>query len=350
MVGTRAGLLLVLLALVSALTLAFPVMTYANEYADNPRASVNRQLERQFAPIGELEDMATSIENQVTVRRYGTGFLISPCYILTAHHVVFGHDPDPIEGKDYSMKFRVGPGPNADTAFLGNTIATPVKWGSIGMGAAGDWAILKLRTCVGGRRDIGWFESADLPDGWLIGQHVAVAGYAGDFERGTLSLSEGDIKYYYQYQNALAYSASTKAGESGAPVLLLIDGDEEFVGINVTHRHREGATGVDSYITYSDDISNYFIPSSEIVNRTDIRMMLDTDKRSLGSANPHHGTTCFLAGQSDCKRYIKPPCETNAEAYDRIGRKYSTTSKYFLLPRHDRFIGCAKPVQSSIVQ
>ena len=127
----------------------------ANRYTDNPDINVNRVVETQFAAIGELESTAM-VENADSDgnRRYGTGFLVSPCYAITNAHVVFGDQLEPLSADKYAMIFRVGV--SAFKPFLGNTIATPVVWGKQTKNRGqNDWVLLRLRSCIGGRADIG---------------------------------------------------------------------------------------------------------------------------------------------------------------------------------------------------
>jgi V8-like Glu-specific endopeptidase len=253
-----------------------------NRFEDNMGSTVDRKVDTQFSAIGELESNATMKDAKGNdLHYYGSAVLISPCYIITNHHVAFGDDADPIPGKDYSMKFRVGTSPNA--AFEGNTVATPVKWGNIGMCGSSDWAIMKLKTCVGGRPEYGWMESSRLKTADLLKNSttVAVAGFAGDHQRGELSIGIGKVKGYDKPGNMLKYSAPMSSGMSGGAVIVIEDGIMKLAGINAVELH-DVSNPKNVFSKYSEEHANEFLSVSEILNRSDIKEMLDQDKASVG--------------------------------------------------------------------
>ncbi|MGE3782473.1 MAG: hypothetical protein AB7H71_06990, partial [Alphaproteobacteria bacterium] len=96
--------------------------------------------------------------------RMGTAFLVSPCYVLTAFHIVFGYrtgfrkDNQQPE-REVSATFSAG----------GRTArAVPVKYGRFSLFPAQDWALLRLKPqggdrCLGEDPDIGWLRLAPLP-------------------------------------------------------------------------------------------------------------------------------------------------------------------------------------------
>jgi V8-like Glu-specific endopeptidase len=257
-----------------------------SRYSDNMDYVVDRRVETQFAPIGELESVASTYDkNGNELKAYGSATLISPCYIITNHHVAFGDDLRPVPGKDYSMKFRVGVGPTPDTAFLGNTIATPVAWGERGACNTDDWAIMKLKTCVGARADIGWMETSRKTIQQLVGVDIAVAGFAGDHQRGELSFSTGRAMSIDPANGFLKHSASAVGGQSGGAVMVKEDGILKLAGMHTTESV-DYKTNSNQFNTYSDKYSNEFISIEDIVSRPDIKMMLDQDKAAHGNQNP----------------------------------------------------------------
>ena len=266
-----------------------PKFQNVNLYEDNMGSSVDRNVETQFSAIGELEANAvTKDKNGKDVRSYGSAVMISPCYIMTNHHVAFGDDPTPLPGKDYSMKFRVGATPNA--AFIGNTEATPVKWGNLGMCGANDWAIMKLKSCVGARADIGWMEGSKMTARDLVAQSadVAVGGYAADHKRGDLSIGVGKVKGFDKPANMLKYSAPMAHGMSGGAVIVMEDGILKLAGINAVGKHNGAVKEQTVYSKYSDENANEFLSANEVLNRADIKEMLDEDKAAVGP-NPALG-------------------------------------------------------------
>ena len=166
-----------------ALMLCVPARSLADRCGDTMRTVIDRRAETQFAPIGELETESPRPNYKgVPPRWRGTGVLISPCYVITNHHVAYGPDDRPIPSKNYRMLFHFGVTKTA--AFNRHTVATPLpdKAGSKGILGANDWAILKLTTCVGA--NLGWFETDNVWNLLEGDAEVAALGYAGDTERG----------------------------------------------------------------------------------------------------------------------------------------------------------------------
>lgn len=111
----------------------------ANIYLDNPPRIINRGSERYLAPIGELESSDGIIgENGKPQHRFGTGVLVSPCYILTNAHVALGKDPVARPGVVYTMTFRAGVGKTAP--FAGSTTATLILSSERTLDGGNDWA------------------------------------------------------------------------------------------------------------------------------------------------------------------------------------------------------------------
>ena len=277
----------------------------SNVFEDNPDIVLDRSLETQFSPIGELEGLQTSSDTSgnVYVSR-GTAVLISPSYILTNYHVAFDGNKPPAPGTDYSMRFRAGVGKAAP--FEGNTIATVVPGliGIMGIGdRSGDWAVMKLKTPVGGRPEFGWFDAASFNAHDLFGKKVAAVGYAGQNARGGLSYCEGMVTGYEKFLGLLKLSASSSPGESGGGVFIIEAGQIKLCGIiQGEFGLAEGNNTSNRVKSYSDSRYNCFISTFEILNRSDIKALLDADKDTVG-ANSRAKTTCFLQAQTNCISY-----------------------------------------------
>lgn len=69
-------------ALLAAALVALPAA--ANQFRDNPAHVVDRANVPWTSPIGELERISTQDGKPVEEHAVGTGFLVSPCYIMTA--------------------------------------------------------------------------------------------------------------------------------------------------------------------------------------------------------------------------------------------------------------------------
>lgn len=251
--------------------------TLISRFRDNPEVLVNRRVPNPFTPVGELETVATTGDaSRDKVKHYGTGVLVSPCYVLTNHHVVFGDDIIPHKGKDYTMTFRVGVGRDLAEPFLGRTLATPISWGNRGVVSAHDWALLKLSTCVGAFRGIGWMETSSKSSLEMIGVDVAAVGYAADRSRGELSLSVGKATAIDPLNGLIKYSASAAGGQSGGAVIIRENSVLKLMGLHTLGRLNK-STGQSVFDTYRVDAANEFVPISEVLERSSVQLMINED-------------------------------------------------------------------------
>lgn len=118
---------------------------------------------------------------------WGTAFLVGQCHILTAFHVAFpGHKKSGfVPSKKIKSRFYVGTnqvGGTSPRAFSSNALATPVSWGAFHTGTYsglyGDWAILELDECLGGK--FGTIEVSSRTANKTSGAFIHHAGYPQD--------------------------------------------------------------------------------------------------------------------------------------------------------------------------
>lgn len=257
----------------------------ANRFRDNPERVVDRAKETWTSPIGELQSR-NHVKNPANPEAeefvlMGTGVLVSPCYIVTAAHVPFGHDIEPIQGKDYRMTFRAGT--SASAAFAGNTTATPVIIGERDNFSGGDdWALMKLNNCVGSRPELGWYESAAKLPRELVGLRAISLGYEADAPRGSLFLGSGHFIDIDRRRALIMFDGSMQPGSSGGPVLILSGGALKIAAVNVAEiGSSHGAT----YERFSRDTAN-LSRSTDFLSKTYIRALLEADKAAFGRPNP----------------------------------------------------------------
>lgn len=258
----------------------------ATVFKTNPIIAVDRAVETQFAPMGELESLGVERDkNGEAIQWFGTGFLVSPCYIITNHHVVFGNSLSAVPGKDYSMKFHVGVGPDG-TGFFGETVATLVVWGEREKNGRNDWALLKLKTCVGAPKfNVGWFEVALRSSDQLVGTSVAAVGFATDDRRGILSASLGKVFEPVSNSGLLKTSAALRDGQSGGGVFQFDRGRMSLVGIATMSLGEKSHPLGDIPDAYSSDRANEFLNIAPILNRPEVRTLLDADRALVGNVN-----------------------------------------------------------------
>ena len=251
----------------------------ANRYETDSDFVVDRLVDVQYAPIGELA--ANALTPGTTTTAVGTAFLISPCYIMTAAHVPFGKDLIPKKGKDYSMTFRAGP--STTSAFAGNTTAIPAVTGKRTVLGGSDWAIMKLNVCIGKRPDFGWFETAHIDPEGMLGNNLVAAGYPADDKRGDLTISAGTAVGIEKKNGLIKFTGSFGPGQSCGPVLVRENGMIKIAGICVAEK---GSVHGATYPSFTDDHANLIQNAAEVLNNAVIKAMLDADKAAFGQPNP----------------------------------------------------------------
>ncbi len=217
-----------------------------------------------YAPIGRLEVPMTAADPRNPVGKagtsYATAFLISPCYIYTARHNVFGGLMSPSAADGHSVKFSAGQGPGQ--SFRYNRVnATPVVWSRLrddegrdieGAGQSSDFemTVMRLERCVGEDPEIGWAQlrpgETNVPGGSEERNDLQIAGYPAERDLNQLSVAgncgakgetrdgkgRGEVRLGGFYHNC-----SARKGMSGAPIFFVVAGVPRVVGAhNEEHR------------------------------------------------------------------------------------------------------------------
>ena len=235
----------------------------ANRYADNPAVlATDRRLLPQFLPLVQIERLADAMARKPGTEsdKRATGFNISPCMVVTNHHVVYGDDMSPVRGLDYKMVIFAGVKVESQK-FLGITRNTAdVIQHERSLSGRGDWTVLRSPACLG--RIFGWFVRSNKSSRELIArrEEVFVVSYPGDREVGQLEVGFGNVTGAAETGGLVEYDASTAPGSSGGAVFDIEDGEMRLVGLHVGGR-REG----DNYNSgsYAKKRANYFIPVAE---------------------------------------------------------------------------------------
>jgi V8-like Glu-specific endopeptidase len=211
------------------------------EKIHDPRYPQSRTGEdKMFAPIGLVwtnSPVPHDTDTMSTLRLdMGTGFLVSPCYVLTDYHVVFGNRKSgPEAGLDYSMTFWAGGKKSR---------AIPVRHGKFNEVYWQDWALLRLdadaeHPCMGEDPDIGWIQLAPLRSGAARDKLLSTAGYPSD--KSGQSLWRQDACRLFEEQDGAQYSGlwttncATRPRASGSPIFYIQDGALMVVALMQGH-------------------------------------------------------------------------------------------------------------------
>ena len=267
-----------------------------NVFSDDPQIIHDPRHEQpqagadgMFAPIGLIAtnnrvpdgDGASAVSHFHT----GTAFLVSPCYLLTAYHVVFGTRktrPDP--DQDYSASFRVG-GMRAR--------AVPVRYGEVYRFTGRDWALLRLDSdadhpCLGENPDIGWIRLAPLNTAEAKNRTVSIAGYPAD--KSGPALWRQDACRLYEKRGDIDYDGmwttdcATLPRASGSPIFFVQDGVLNAVAL------MSGHTGIERNEVlprWDPGRANLALDIGEILfSAPDVMVLLDQDIARFGKPNP----------------------------------------------------------------
>jgi V8-like Glu-specific endopeptidase len=170
----------------------------------------------------------------------GTAFLVSPCYVLTAYHIVFGYRFGLRKGKeeaeqDVSATFRVG----------GKTSrAVPAKYGEFSKFSGRDWVLLRLEPdaghqCLGEDPNIGWVHLSPLASHIATMKSLSVAGYPS--YKSLSSLLRQDkchfFEMYHDIENDGLWTTdcATRPRSSGSPIFFVEDGVLNVVAVMSGH-------------------------------------------------------------------------------------------------------------------
>jgi len=211
------------------------------EKAHDPRYPQSRKGEdRMFAPIGLIWTNAPVPHDSDTVSTMrldmGTAFLVSPCYVLTNYHVVFGNrksGPEP--GLDYSATFW---------ANGKKSRAIPVRYGKFYDIYWQDWALLRLEPdaehrCIGEDPDIGWVQLTPLPPEAASDKVLSTAGYPSDKSGPPLWRQDGchlfEEQDGRQYSGLWTTNCATRPRASGSPIFYVQDGGLMVVALMQGH-------------------------------------------------------------------------------------------------------------------
>ena len=290
----------------------------------------------------------------------GTGFLVSPCHVLTAYHVAAGGEK--VDENSASM-FYIGEGAKGPdfpdlNRFADSSAAHPVLWGryvrsgddsnllvraqSVERNGWEDWALLELDKCFGAAPySYGYLKLAPVTTRELMKSGASLAahsiGLPGD--KSALSLWEdptcrliGQI-----YASGWQHDCITIPGNSGGPILVKdpATGEDRVAAITVSHIAVEGlAVEASDALVLKRDDPNYYdylaiaVPVSSFVDR--IQPYLVEDER----------VDQFVARQVHDDHYSS---EEAGQAIDDLGAAIGANPKkaelYVLRAIWDRYAG-----------
>jgi hypothetical protein len=290
-------------------------------YAPIMRIQLNNAIPMEPTPYADF----VSGKAKLFSKAMATGFMVSPCYMLTNYHAVFGK----LGGIDSSNigNFTVTVYPQDGAPIL----ARPELKGKADDSGArinsNDWALLRLDQCIGEK--IGWMERGDIDTAAEHGFTYYIAGFPGDLAgvnpRADLVMSGGcalrvpmTIKFYQDsngkiisdssgrfkssftdvpiddrvrsYYGEIHHDCPMTSGASGAPIFYIDqNGVPRYVAINAADS--EGR--LTPYEKWTSETSNYaaglgctFPKNRGGLEWAEMWRRIDADQKRLGNLNP----------------------------------------------------------------
>jgi V8-like Glu-specific endopeptidase len=257
---------------------------------DPRHAQPQTGTDKMFAPIGlirtnhrvpDISDSTTTLNFHI-----GTAFLVSPCYLLTAYHVVFGtRKSKPEPDRDYSVTFSV---------HAKKSRAVPAKYGEVYRFGGRDWVLLLLdsdtqQRCLGEDTNIGWIELAPLPPAQAMKKSLSIAGYP--YDKGSSSLWRQDTCHLYEKQGDIendglwTTDCATRPRASGSPIFFVQEGVLNVVAL--MSGHQGVVIGNEVLPRWDPDRANLALDISKIISsEPDFLKLIERDIARFGEPNP----------------------------------------------------------------
>jgi len=257
----------------------------ANVFAANgqdPRVEQGRaDFGRLYMPIGSVitaDKVPTAWDGSRAGKTRGTGFLVSPCHVLTNYHAVYGLDPAASRSdRPYRVNFVVGDGP------LQRTVGgSPVFAGRFNTTVEHDWALVKLDSCIGAEPEFGWMELHAQPPESMAGLQVALAAFPADRPRDRLWMqSSCQVHAMQPGTTKVLHDCAVVVGASGGPIIDPYQRNPAVVAIqcgelNSTRELVEA---------YDPRYANTAVTVAEIFQTAGVAEALAADKVSFGTTN-----------------------------------------------------------------
>ena len=258
----------------------------ANVFAldgQDPRVEQGRaDAGRLYMPIGSVitqDAVPTAFDGSKNQRTRGTGFLVSPCHVLTNYHAVFGLDADgPDAGRSYRINFVVGDGP------LQRTVqGAPVFWGKFNRKVEHDWSLVKLDECVGADLNFGWMELAAQAPEQMLGLQVALAAFPSDRPRDRLWLQPScQVHAIQRGSGKVLHDCAVVTGASGGPII------DQYLRAPAVVAIQCGELNASRELFQAWDprYANTAVTVAEIFQTDGVAQALAADKASFEGPNP----------------------------------------------------------------
>ena len=257
---------------------------------DPRHAQSQTGTDKMFAPIGlvRTNNRVPDVSGATATLNFhiATAFLVSPCYMMTAYHVVFGtRKSKPEPDHDYSVTFSVR---------AKRSRAVPVTYGEVYRFGGRDWVLLLLdsdtrQRCLGEDPNIGWIELAPLTPAQAMNKSLSIAGYP--YDKGSSSLWRQDTCRLYEKQGDIendglwTTDCATRPRASGSPIFFVQEGILNVVAL--MSGHQGVVIGNEVLPRWDPDRANLALDISKIISsEPDFLKLIERDIARFGEPNP----------------------------------------------------------------
>jgi len=249
-------------------------------YGTDDRIPVSNQATDPLAPLGYVESL---VGDQIGV---STAFLIGACHALTTQHGVIGPAREEVP-----LVFVTG---------AGQRIPAIIDMRGQGTGRLDDWALLRLRDCVGSSLGTFSLDAGDPGRLILAGTRLLLPGFPFDAPPGA-AVADPDCRTHGYYgDGALAIDCTAGSGMSGGPLLRQRGRGMVVVGLNL---------GTTAYAIGRRMMIDHFNPVL-LGHATPIRALLSVLARRVPDLR--------VVGVDDPPVTGTPPSELQIERYNTL--------------------------------
>jgi V8-like Glu-specific endopeptidase len=233
-------------------TLATALACDAAGAVESPLVLEPRSRWSPVALVYSHTDRQTGVRQDRPVGAPGTGFMLSPCYLITNYHVAFGDAPGRSAAPGAKLTVWLGEPARAYEAI----IEAAGDFAPAAGPGEGDWALARVESCPGRRKDVGWL-AVSATTSFGLDNKVTTAGFPKDRAWPNIAVHHGcSIRARFD-TGALIHDCATENGQSGSPLLLHENGRLTVVAMVsgiVEPKDRTAATSNTNYAAPIGDI------------------------------------------------------------------------------------------------
>jgi PAS domain S-box-containing protein len=227
-----------LLLLLCLLLVLRPYLSRANLFSSNGEFPLKPtdSLKAPYSAIALIESRGSvPMEDhgvKFAAQTRGTGFMVSPCYALSAYHVVLGVGPKAPDAQTPKQVW-ISLGARASTFLYDRVAGQVVRWSDFTSDWHNDWALIKVDGCPGKDRRIGWLPLAEGAFNPYQGP-AAIAGYDSAYG---MMVGQSDCSLgRMAAPMTIRHYCGSRPGLSGAPIFVRWP-DLRVVGIAVREQN-----------------------------------------------------------------------------------------------------------------